>query len=120
MTNILVIDDNADMRYLLENLLSTNGFTVNLAKDSEEAFSCFDKSIPDLVILDLRLPKMNGIEILKKIRERDIVSKVIILTAYSNLDNRNKAIQYGADGYLTKPFDNNELLANIYRILDLV
>ena len=77
-----------------------------------------ENDIPDLVLLDIRLPKLNGIEVLKRIKEIDEGIKVILITAYSNLSSRNKAVEYGANDYLTKPFDNNDLLERISKVFE--
>ncbi|MFO7896845.1 MAG: response regulator [Candidatus Cloacimonadales bacterium] len=113
MRSILVVDDNEDMRTLLTNLLVTNGFKVDLAQDSEIAFEILSRLKPDLILLDIRLPKLNGLEMLKRIKENNPEAKVILLTAYSSISSRNKAVEYGANDYVTKPFDNYELLNRI-------
>jgi len=117
MKSILVVDDNQDMRILLTNLLASNGYKVELAHDSELDFEILSKNFPDLILLDIRLPKLNGLQMLKKIKEKNQQVKVILLTAYSNISSRRKAVEYGADDYLTKPFDNSELLSRIDLVL---
>jgi len=119
MATILVIDDNLDMRFLLNNLLTENGFFVETAEDGVIALEMMGLNKPDLVLLDLRLPKLSGLEVLQIIKEQDIHAKVILLTAYSNLGNRTNAITLGADDYLTKPFDNNELVTRINHVLNV-
>lgn len=117
MKSILIVDDNQDMRFLLENILVIHGYNVDTVDDGERAVKYLEDVVPDLVLLDIRLPKLNGIEVLKKIKEKDENIKVILLTAYSNIASRNKSIEFGANDYITKPFDNDELLVRINGII---
>jgi two-component system response regulator AtoC len=120
MNRILIVDDEKDMRWLLNNILKEDGYTTYEAEDGEEAMNCFKKnSPPDLILLDLRIPgEMDGIDLLKKIKELRPEIQVIILTAYGNIQSAVEATKLGAYDYLTKPFENDRLRLTIKRALE--
>ena len=113
--NVLIIDDEQEMRNLLENLLEKNGFSTVPAEDANEAFEIIKVSPPDLILLDIKLPDINGFrfcEFLKKEQKaRDI--PVIMLTGMDTTAAKVNGLDLGADDYITKPFDNRELIARI-------
>ncbi|MCC0645007.1 MULTISPECIES: response regulator transcription factor [unclassified Clostridioides] len=113
---VLIVEDN---RVLLESVveeLSTH-FETEKCEDGEEALYLINQNIYDLVILDLMLPNINGIDILKKMRINNIDTPVLILTAKEALDDKVEAFTIGANDYLTKPFYMEELVARVYAIL---
>jgi DNA-binding response OmpR family regulator len=118
MAQILVVDDNSDMRFLLKNLLLNNGYQIDIADNGLAALQKIEQGNYDLVLLDIRLPKLNGLSVLERVKENNHELKVIIITAYSNIANRTTALINGADGYLTKPFDNSFLLKKINEIIN--
>lgn len=110
---ILVIEDEDSIRELVKLNLQLADFEVIEAADGLEGFNKVIQEKPDLVLLDLMLPKMDGYELLPKITERQI--PVIVLTAMNGLKDKIKGFQLGTDDYITKPFESMELLARIPR-----
>lgn len=110
MSKILVIDDEADMRFAARMLLERSGHQVIEASDGNAALAILEQETPDLALLDMRLPGMDGIQILQKIREKTQELPVVMVTGYGNVELAEQAIQLGADHYLSKPFRNKELL----------
>lgn len=112
---ILVIEDEDSIRELVKLNLQLADFEVIEAADGLEGFNKVIQEKPDLVLLDLMLPKMDGYELLPKITERQI--PVIVLTAMNGLKDKIKGFQLGTDDYITKPFESMELLARIRAVL---
>ena len=113
---ILIVEDNKKLLQTIEKELKKH-FEVECCEDGEEAFYLIKQGIYDLVVLDLMLPSMNGIEVLKNIRKNYIDRPVLILTAKESLDEKVEAFSMGANDYLTKPFYMEELVARIYAML---
>ena len=113
---ILIVEDNKKLLQTIEKELKKH-FEVECCEDGEEAFYLIKQGIYDLVVLDLMLPSMNGIEVLKNIRKNYIDTPVPILTAKESLDEKVEAFSMGANDYLTKPFYMEELVARIYAML---
>ena len=113
---ILVVEDNKKLLETIKKELSKH-FEVESCEDGEESFYLIKQDIYDLVVLDLMLPNMNGIDILKNIRQNHLDTPVIILTAKESLDEKVEAFTIGANDYLTKPFYMEELIARIYAML---
>ncbi len=109
---ILVIEDEAPMRELLTYHLREAGHRVALAKDGEEGLSQALKLEPDLILLDLMLPGMDGLTVLRRLRRQSDVP-VIVLTALGEVPDKVKGLDCGADDYLPKPFESAELLARV-------
>lgn len=109
---ILVIDDEKSMRRLLEISLGSEGYSVYLAESGSDGILKFDSVRPDLVILDLGLPDMDGIEVLSKIRERSHVP-FIVLTVKGSDSDKVQLLDAGADDFMTKPFSVKELSVRI-------
>lgn len=107
--NILVVDDDRGPRTLLKTALLDKGFQVSTAKSGEEACQAIDDCHFDLVLTDLKMPGLNGIVLLKKIKMRSPETLVILITGYSSLKSAIDAIREGAYDYLTKPFQLDEL-----------
>ncbi len=110
---ILIIDDEAAIRESLETLLALEGYRVDTASDGELGLDRIGQHAYDLVLLDLALPGLNGIEVLASIRDRNPDLPVIMLTAYGTVDNVIDAIRGGAQNFVQKPWDNEKLLADI-------
>ena len=110
---ILVIEDEYSLADILATKLRNENYNVDISLDGEKGLNNALSGIYDLIILDIMLPKINGIEILKEIRNNDIDSKVIMLTAKSTLDDKLVGFEYGANDYITKPFHMEELIARI-------
>ncbi len=113
---MLVVDDERRYRELLEMNLSRRGYRVLQAKDGLEALNAMEQEEPDLVILDLKLPDMDGYEVCRRIRERSTVP-VIMLTARAEHEQKIRGLKLGADDYITKPFSAEELLARVEAVL---
>ena len=113
---ILVTDDDTRLRNLLNKYLSDNGFNVSVAKDANEARSLLQQQIFDLLILDVMLPKENGIEFAKSIRKNSKIP-ILMLTARGDPADRIDGLEAGADDYIPKPFEPKELLLRINNIL---
>ncbi len=113
---VLIVEDN---KILLESVVEelSKHFETEKCEDGEEALYLVNQNIYDLVILDLMLPNINGIDILKKMRVNKIDTPVLILTAKEALDDKVEAFTIGANDYLTKPFYMEELVARVYAIL---
>lgn len=110
---ILLVEDDAALGHAMSTSLNRAGYTVNWVHDGYEADVALHDHVYDAVILDLGLPKIDGFEVLKRMRGRKVVAPVIILTARDDLDDRVKGLDLGADDYLTKPFKLPELEARL-------
>ena len=113
---VLVVDDEASIRRILDTRLSMIGYTVITASDGEEALFLFRKEAPNLVILDVMMPKLDGYGVCQEIRKTSDVP-VIMLTALGDVADRITGLELGADDYITKPFSPKELEARIKAIL---
>jgi DNA-binding response OmpR family regulator len=113
---ILVVDDEASIRDLVGTYLRKEGFEVDQAGDGEGALETFRQMTPDLVILDLRLPGIGGLDVLREIRRSSSVY-VIVLTARSDETDKLIGLELGADDYITKPFSPRELVARVRAVL---
>jgi two-component system response regulator AtoC len=109
MKSVLVIDDDPLIRKTLSSYLSKKGFEALVAEDGEEGIQKYEEHIPDLVILDIRLPDVDGLEVLGRIREKNSNASIIIMTAYDDMKTTIEAIKLGAFEYLVKPLDYVEL-----------
>jgi len=114
---ILLVEDDTGIARFVKQGLAENSFSVDVAVDGEEAFRSALHMKYDLIVLDILLPKMDGKEVLKKIRSVDIQTPVIFLTAKDSESDIVHGLNLGADDYLTKPFSFNELLARIQAII---
>lgn len=111
--HILIIEDEYTLAELIKEKLTKDDYIVDIETDDEEGYYNALSGLYDLIILDVMLPSMNSFEILKKLREEEIESKVIMLTAKSMLEDKLNGLENGADDYLTKPFHIEELLARV-------
>jgi DNA-binding response OmpR family regulator len=112
-----VIEDNPDLAYGLRNNLEIEGYEVEVAKDGTRGLSRARAGRPDLVVLDLMLPGMDGFRVLRAMREEGIAMPVLILTARGEEADKVRGLRLGADDYVTKPFGVLELLARIEALL---
>ncbi len=113
---ILVVDDEPKILRLVRLELSEQGFQVVAAADGEAALQEFEKHRPDLVVLDILLPGMDGLEVLRRLREASAVP-IILLTARGTDNDKVKGLELGADDYVTKPFNPEELTARVRAVL---
>ena len=114
---ILVVEDDRALRQALSDRLSREGYAVQLATDGDEGTRLARAGEYDLAILDIMLPGVNGFEIARDVRSRDIEMPILMLTARGEVADRVVGLEYGADDYLTKPFEFIELLARIRALL---
>ena len=110
---ILVVEDEETIADVIATKLRKEKYEVDTSYDGEDGLYNAMTNIYDLIILDIMLPKMNGLDILKEIKENDVSAKVIMLTAKSELEDKLKGFDTGADDYVTKPFHIEELIARV-------
>ena len=116
MKRILVVDDEEMILRTVRAYLDREGFKTYTATDGEEALRAFEEKGPDLIVLDLMLPKLNGIEVTKRIRAKSSVP-IIMLTAKAAEADRIVGLELGADDYVVKPFSPRELVARVRAVL---
>jgi CheY-like chemotaxis protein len=119
MTKILVAEDNAVNRELLRELLEIRGYTVEEACDGQEALQMIERAKPDLLLLDIGMPVMDGFAVVRRIRENPELAPlpVVAVTAYAMQGDREKILNSQFDGYLSKPVDARSLTAELGRLL---
>ncbi len=110
---ILVVDDEESLREVLSEVLTDDGYNVDTAETGDKALEMFDQGNYHLVISDIRMPGMSGIELLEKIKERSTETQVIIITSHASLDTALTALRTGAYDYLIKPFEDLELISAV-------
>ena len=117
MFHILVVDDDKNTRMYFEAVLKNNGYTVTVAKNGEEALDVMDKEHIDLVVLDIMMPKMDGYEFTKTLRECDNNLPILMVSAKQMPIDKNKGFAVGTDDYMTKPVNQDEFLYRIKALL---
>ena len=121
---VLFADDDEGMRTLVGHILEENGHEALMAKDGEEALRLFDQHRPDLVLLDVMMPTLDGYGVCGRIRARGLATPVIMVTAKGDIVDKSIGFKAGGDDYVTKPFNATELLlrieANIRRHKDTI
>ena len=116
--HILCVDDDNKIRELLKIFLQKHNFTVSLAKNGHEGEKLVDMFIFDLIILDIMMPKINGIKFLEKFRKKNINTPILMLTANNQLNKKTESYAFGCDDYLIKPFEPMELILRIKKLLN--
>ncbi|MCF8565626.1 response regulator [Alicyclobacillus tolerans] len=106
---ILIVDDQFGIRVLLQEVLHKEGYAIFQAPNGQTALDIVQQENPDLILLDMKIPGMDGLEILRNIRKLEVDTKVIMMTAYGELDLIQEAMEMGALAHFTKPFDIDEL-----------
>jgi DNA-binding response OmpR family regulator len=114
--SILYVDDEDQLRTLVQDQLALEGFDVETADDGDTALEMLHKQSYGLILLDVRMPRMSGIEVLKQLKEKKIPSRVIMLTGVDDLAVALEAVKNGANDYLTKPYDLVNLVRCIKRV----
>ena len=114
---LLLVEDSLQLNKALSTVLKRNSFIVDSAFDGEEALLFLDQYTYDVIILDIMLPKVNGLEVLKTARSKHIETPIIMLTAKSTTEDKIQGLDMGADDYLPKPFAVDELLARIRALM---
>lgn len=110
---LLLVEDEADLSAMLQRGLRGMGYAVDWVRDGEAALYQYEIGDYDLIILDLNLPKLDGLDVLRQIREKDALMRVLVLSARARVDERVQGLDLGANDYLVKPFDFEELHARI-------
>lgn len=118
---VLVVDDNPDLRFYVSGILRDSGFAVLLARNGEEGFAVAKSRRPDLIVTDLMMPLISGLDLIRMLREDEELkgTPAILLTAKADEDTRIEGVERGADAYLSKPFNDRELLAEVRNLLAL-
>ena len=114
---VLVVEDDDEIALALQRSLRMEGYDVRLAEDGVDALDQAHAFLPDVVLLDLGLPKLDGIEVAKELRKREDDVGILMLTARDGLEDRIAGLDTGADDYLVKPFERQELLARMRALL---
>ena len=117
MSRVLIVEDNADLAFGLRNNLEIEGYEVEIAGSGPAGLEQARRSKPDLLILDLMLPGLDGLRLLKALREEGLAMPVLILTARGDEADKVRGLKLGADDYVTKPFGVLELLARVEALL---
>ncbi len=115
---ILVVDDEEALRTVLSGELASEGYEVNTAADGDEAIADLKKASYDLLLLDIKMPRVNGFEVLKFVKEQKPGTKVVMLTAFADLKNAIESKKLGAEDFVSKPYDLVDLLTTIERVLN--
>lgn len=115
---ILVIDDEEILRHCLDDILSDAGFKVQTASSGEEGLQLFEEEFFEIILLDIKMPGMSGIEVLKAIKKINPETKVIIITGYASVNTAVESMKLGASDYLTKPFDMNQIKESVYQLVE--
>ena len=115
--NILVVDDDAQVRKTLSSILSKEGYSVVTAENGKQATKISEKSRFDMALIDIKLPDMEGTELLQRMKQNQPHMVKIIITGFPTLENAMETVNEGADGYVLKPFDTEKLLEMIRKHL---
>ncbi|KXH83961.1 response regulator [Sporosarcina sp. HYO08] len=113
MKSLLIVDDQSGIRLLLDEVFRREGYKTKLASNGIEAIKSVEEEVPDCVLLDMKMPGLDGIEVLKRLKSDRPELPVIMMTAYGEIELTDDALKIGADKYFTKPFD-------IYEVRDAV
>src|SRR5437660_7489161 len=113
MRRVLVVDDEENIRLVLRTLLKKNGYDVEVADSGEAALPLVDSFGPDVIITDVRMPKMSGLDLLATLKAKNALATVIVMSAYGSIDLALEAIQAGAYDYVAKPFKPDEVILTL-------
>lgn len=113
MNKILIVDDEPNILLSLEFLFKKEGYQVLIARDGEEALDIIENQLPELIILDIMMPKVDGYQVCTHVKTHHPATRVIFLTAKSKAKDLQKGLDMGADLYLTKPFSTKEIIAQV-------
>ena len=114
---VLVVDDDHSLRRMLERSLLAEGFEVQAVADGGAALAAIERSAPDLVVLDVALPGMDGLAVCRRLRDKGFAQPVLMLTARDGVADRVAGLEVGADDYLIKPFATEELVARLRALM---
>jgi DNA-binding NtrC family response regulator len=116
--NILVVDDDTELRKVLSSILSEEGYSVKTVENGKQAIEVSEKKRFDLALIDIKLPDMNGTELLHRLKEKQPHIVMIIITGFPTIQNAMGAVNEGADGYILKPFEIRKLLEAVRKHLN--
>src|SRR6188768_709981 len=119
MPRVLVVDDETNLRQNIAMLLRARGYEVTLAATGQEALAQQRQTPAEAVVLDLVLPDLSGLEVLQRLREKDPTLPCVMVTAFGSIPSAVQAMRDGAADYVTKPFDNNDLVLRLERALEM-
>lgn len=111
--NILVVDDEVRLADSIKEIFNSQKYSCDVVYDGEDGLAYGETRIYDVIVLDIMLPKMDGFEVLRRLRAKKVTTPIILLTARDEVSDKVKGLDYGADDYLTKPFSKDELLARV-------
>jgi two-component system response regulator MprA len=117
MFRVLVVDDDPPIRRMLERTLAAEGYEVATAADGGEALAAVERTVPDLLVLDVAMPGLDGLTVCRRVRHAGLALPILLLTARDAVDERVAGLDAGADDYLVKPFASDELLARARALL---
>jgi two-component system response regulator MprA len=115
--SVLVVDDDPPIRRMLERTFAAEGYKVEAAADGGEALAAVERSVPDLLVLDIAMPGIDGLAVCRRVRRRGLATPILLLTARDAVPDRVAGLDAGADDYLVKPFAAEELLARARALL---
>ena len=119
MKKVVVADDEISLRFLISDTLALEDFEVIEAEDGEKALKSITNTNPDLIIIDIMMPKLSGYEVIKEVRNMNIKQpKIVVLTAKGEKKAKDKALEIGVDDFMTKPFSPLELLKRVEKVMD--
>jgi two-component system response regulator MprA len=117
MRTVLVVDDDAPIRRMLERTLAAGGYETVAVANGGAALARVERSVPDVIVLDLGMPGLDGLAVLRRLRAKRLAVPILVLTARDALEERVEGLNAGADDYLVKPFEVDELMARIGALL---
>jgi putative two-component system response regulator len=117
LTSILIVDDEVGVRDMLSSVLNDEGYSVEAVESAKKAVKACEKSTFDVALVDIKLPDMNGTELLNRLKKMQPKIIMIIITGHPSVESAMKAVNERADGYVLKPFEVTELLQMITRLL---
>jgi two-component system, chemotaxis family, chemotaxis protein CheY len=118
MKKILLVDDSEFMRAVLKNILKDQGYEILEIDDGEKAIEKFKVEKPDLVLLDIVMPKMDGVAVLHSLKDIDCEAKIIMISAVGQDSTIKECQDLGAKGFIVKPFDGTQVLEAVKKVLD--
>jgi DNA-binding NtrC family response regulator len=114
---VLIVDDDRDIVKIVQTMLEDRGWGISAAYSGTEALDKVASQKPDVILLDIMMPEMNGIEVLKRIRKLDANARIIMITAFGDVESYLDSMELGAFEYINKPFETEELLELIERVV---